>query len=897
MTRGRGMRDRGRRRRGRVRRWAGLVVAVASAGCAAPEGTVVTLDLDAGWRLRRDGDSTWVAATVPGSVHTDLMAAGVIPDPFADEHEPDLQWIEDADWTYHTIVDVDAKLLAEDRVALTFEGLDTYAAVRVNGRDVMRADNMFRPWSADVKDVLHPGANELEVRFTSPVREGARRAAESPWPIPHQEPDAKATRAFTRKAAYQYGWDWGPRYVTSGIWRPVHLDAWTGSRIRDVRVRTASLTPHEAQVLLDVEVESSAAGGVRVGASSPDGAFDPVLEGAEVRAGVDTVHLRARIPEPRLWWPRDLGEAHLYDVDVALTREKRWDRRHLRFGVRTLVLDTTTDAAGGAPPASTLGTAHAMPATLAGGPDGAVEPARFTFVVNGVPFFARGANVVPPDHFLPRVDSAGYARLLGDAAAANMNMVRVWGGGAYLPDVFYDLADALGILVWQDFMFANALVPGDSAFAASVASEAAYQVRRLRDHPSLALWCGNNEIAEAWGAWGWQDAYTPDVRTRVAAAYAHVFRGVLPDAVRTHDPATPYWPASPPMSWGRPEALIRGDSHYWGVWHGREPFHAYADKVPRFASEFGFQALPAPATLEAFDSVAPATLDDPGMRAHQKFPTGYDMMRMYMEREGWPAPPADSVDAFAYVSQLQQAEGVGLAMEAERRSWPRSAGSLYWQLDDSWPVVSWSGRDYFGRWKALHYRARDVFAPVVVVADSWADTVRVWAMADTGRVEGIVEVRTVEVDGGTPEVRATIPVILRGGDAPLTWSWPVDSLLDGAPRRRTVVEARLMNDRTRASRDLVFAVPPDSLELPDPGVRAVSVETGDGDGGWRVSLTAARFAYGVRLTLEGVGARFSDDYFHLLPGDSVAVLVTPDRPVPDLPRRLRVRTLAGVSRR
>ncbi len=350
---------------------------------------------------------------------------------------------------------------------------------------------------------------------------------------------------------------------------------------------------------------------------------------------------------------------------------------------------------------------------------------------------------------------------------------------------------------------------------------------------------------------------------------------------------------------------MRGDSHYWGVWHGREPFRSYAENVPRFASEFGFQALPAGATLEAFDSVAPSTLDDPGMRTHQKFVTtghftGYDMMRLYMEREGWPDPPPDSVDAFAYVSQLQQAEGVGLAFEADRRSWPHTAGSLYWQLNDSWPVVSWSGRDYFGRRKALEYKARDVFAPVTVLADLWADTLHVWALSDTGRVRGRVEMRTLDMGGGAPAVRTTMPATLMGGAAPLSWSWPVDSVLRGASARRTVIEARLMEegaagDAPPLSRDLAFAARPVELELPDPGVRILSADR-DGDA-WRVKVTADRFAYGIRLTVHGEGARFSDNDFSLLPGESRTVVVKPDRATPDLPDRLRVRTLAGVEGR
>jgi len=291
------------------------------------------------------------------------------------------------------------------------------------------------------------------------------------------------------------------------------------------------------------------------------------------------------------------------------------------------------------------------------------------------------------------------------------------------------------------------------------------------------------------------------------------------------------------------------------------------------------------------------------MQAHQKFVTtghftGYDMMRLYMRREGWPVPPDDSVDAFAYVSQLQQVEGVGLALEADRRAWPRTSGSLYWQLDDSWPVVSWSGRDYFGRRKALEYEARRVFAPVTVLADLWADTLHVWALSDTGRVRGRVEVRVLDMNGEAARVAAAMPVTLVGGVTPLSWSWPVDSVLRGAAARRTVIDARLMEEGAAAetapvSRDLAYAARPVELELPDPGMRILSAHR-DGDA-WTVKVTAERFAYGVHLTVDGEGARFSANDFSLLPGESRTVVVTPDRPTPDLPDRLRVRTLAGLT--
>jgi beta-mannosidase len=843
-------------------------LSVAAACGPRPRPAVTVLRLDQGWRFHGTSDTTWLAAQVPGTVHTDLLAAGRIPDPLTGLVEADLQWIEGEAWRYRLAFDVDPRLLEEDRLDLVFDGLDTYADVSLNGTPVLQADNMFRVWRVDVGEVLRGGTNTLEVRFRPPVTEGAARAVAHPWPIPHQEPDASATRAFSRKAAYQYGWDWGPRYVTSGIWRPVRLEAWSGVRITDTYVASVTAGPDAVEAVLVVELEVSAPGSVRVGVRSADHDFDAAVEDVEMAApGRAAVRKRLAFPGGELWWPRgsSQGRPRLYEVDVDAVQGRRWDRRSTRVGLRTVALDTTLDAEG----------------------------SRFLFFVNGTPVFARGANVVPPDHFTPRADSATYTRLLDDAVAANMNMVRVWGGGVYFPDVFYDLADERGLLVWHDFMFANTLVPGDSAFVASVAAEATDQVRRLRRHPSLALWCGNNEVAEGWANWGWRDEYDAGVAREVDAAYRRVFEDVLPAAVRAHAPDVPYWPSSPSIGWGHPGSLTGGDSHYWGVWWGMEPFRVYAEKIPRFASEFGFQALPEPATLARFagaEGSPPRSLTDPAMVAHQKHATGYETIRAYLDRD-WPVPPDDSLDAWSYVSQLAQAEGVGLALEAHRRSWPRTGGTLYWQLNDSWPVVSWSSVDAEGRWKALQYRAAHVFAPVAVLADAWADTVAVWVAADPGgETEGALTVRVRDFRGRVLSAHSAA-VAVDGSRSILGWRATVENLLPpGVDPRDVWVEAALTAGGATL-RDVAFLVPPKALRLPDPGVRVVAVEP-DG-AAWTVLLTADRFAYGVRLSLDGVGARIARNFFHLPAGDTVRVRVEPDAPTPDLPERLRVRWLGG----
>lgn len=867
--------DRGGRTRAGPVRWARLLALGMLAGASAcgprPSPALRVVDLDGRWQMRAASDSGWTPATVPGTVHTDLLAAGRIPDPLTGDHEAELGWIEREDWLYRRTFDVDARLLDEEAVELVFDGLDTFAEVLLNGRRVLEADNQFRSWRVDVRDAMLPGANTLEVRFASPVRVGRARAAASPWPIPHQEPDTSGTRAFVRKAAYHFGWDWGPRFVTSGIWRPVRLEAWSGVRITSARIATLAWSGDTAHVGLEVGLwaagpAGSAGGGtaVRVGVRSPEGAFSSVVEEVAAPAAGERADatLSLTIPAAERWWPLGAGEpaGRLYDVEVDAVVGKAWDRAERQLGLRTVALVTEPDATG----------------------------ESFRFEVNGRPIFARGANVVPPAHFTPDADSAVYARLLDDAVRANMNMLRVWGGGIYLPDVFYDLADARGLLIWQDFMFANTLVPEGEPFVASVEAEAREQVRRLRAHPSLALWCGNNEIAEGWANWGWRDAYGPQQARRVEATYARIFEDLLPRVVREEDPSTSYVPTSPRIGWGHPESLVRGDSHYWGVWWGMEPFRVYAQKVPRFASEFGFQALPDPVTVAAFGDPPPTRLSDPLLRAHEKHATGLETIRAYVERD-WPVPPDDSLDAWSYVTQLAQASGVGLALEAHRRSWPRTGGTLFWQLNDTWPVVSWSSVDVHGRWKALQHEAARVFAPVAVLADRWADTLAVWVASDTA-VAGTLVIRALDVDGHEL-ARRDVPVTSPG----LAWRGSRGALLPaGRDVRDVVVAATLRADDgdTPLARDVAFFVAPKELALPAPGIRAVSVAR-DG-ASWDVAVTAARFAFAVRLSVLGTGAFFSENDVHLLPGDTLRVRVTPESPTPDLPARLRLRSLADV---
>jgi beta-mannosidase len=549
-------------------------------------------------------------------------------------------------------------------------------------------------------------------------------------------------------------------------------------------------------------------------------------------------------------------EAELLDAGGEIL-----DRMDARLGLRTVELVTEPDSVG----------------------------ESFLFRVNGREIFARGANVIPLDHFTPRADSAAYRVLFDAAAHSNMNMLRVWGGGVYERDLFYDLADEYGILIWQDFMFANGLYPGDAEFLASVRAEARDQVRRLRNHPSVALWCGNNEIEEGWVNWGWQESlgYGPEETRAARAAYDALFHGVLPGVVEEMDPQRRYWPSSPSIGWGHPESLEQGDSHYWGVWWGREPFRVYAEKLPRFASEFGFQGYPHMATVEGFAEIGELGLDSPVMRAHQKHPTGVETIRLYLERElgplltdrllaraGWmgggeggSAVTRAGLRDFILASQLLQARGMAVALEAHRMS-PRTMGTLFWQLNDTWPVASWSSVDHFGRRKGLHYTARSAFAPLAVSLSKDGRIVRY--ASDSGQEQAArLEFAFATPEGGAP-TGGGWDVTVRPGRGRVLGELPVTSAPAG-----TVVGVRLVApDGTRLAR--ATGVLGRWEDLPaHPGGSGVEVNPA----GWhgdslRVDVRGTRVAVGVHLEADQDGY-WSDDFFDLLPGEERTLWFVP----------------------
>jgi beta-mannosidase len=624
------------------------------------------------WTFYQSGKNEKMKATVPGTVHTDLLANQPIPDPFLESNENEVQWIENEDWTYEVQFSLTAIERKKKHIDLIFEGLDTYAIVSLNGQTILEADNMYRTWKIDVKPFVK-AHNQLKIQFKSAVSKVNALAQKLPYQLPDDN------RVFARKAPYQFGWDWGPRLVTCGIWKPVKLQLWDAVRIDHVFHEQRSVSPKKAELIVHVAVTNSQLTTVELVVN----AQSQILN---LKKGNTQIEVPITIENPKFWWCNGLGQPNLYTFPIQLKQDGNIiEQRKLTLGIRTIELVQESDAKG----------------------------KSFYFKLNGKPVFMKGSNVIPPDSFVPRVTKAQWINLVENARLSNQNMLRVWGGGIYADDAFYQACDEKGIMVWQDFMFACALYPGDSSFLNSVENEVEDQVKRLQKHPSIALWCGNNESDEGWHNWGWQKKYNYSAldSAQIWNDYQRLFHQLIPNKLRQLLPENEYryWPSSPSIGWGRKESLTQGDSHYWGIWWGMEPFEKYNEKVGRFMSEYGFQGMPSLPTLEYLSNGESLSMQSKSIRHHQKHPTGYAIINEYMQRDFW--VPTD-FEKYHYVSQLLQARGIKIAIEAHRLAKPYCMGTLYWQLNDCWPVTSWSSLDYLGHWKASHYQIKESFAPV-----------------------------------------------------------------------------------------------------------------------------------------------------------------------------------------
>jgi beta-mannosidase len=801
-------------------------------GCKKETGIIKQTIAD--WQFRQSGDSVWLPAEVPGCVHIDLLKNEIIEDPYYGNNETKLQWIEKENWEYKALFEADDNLLKHIKTELIFEGLDTYADVYLNDSLILKADNMFREWAIECRKFLKTGENELLIKFISPVYNDSVKASMLPYKLPDE-------RAFTRKAPYQYGWDWGPRFVTSGIWKPVYIRAWDDARIADVQVVQNKFQPDTAFLTANFEIESVQKQGCKLQIFDSD-SESPIAElSASLFQGLNIIPFEFIIASPNLWWPNGMGDQYLYTLEFRIKTATSVDSIREKIGLRTVELVQEKDSVG----------------------------ESFFFRVNGIPVFMKGANYIPQDNFPSRVTDERYENVIQSVVDANMNMLRVWGGGIYENDIFYDLCDQKGLLVWQDFMFACNMYPGDTGFIENVKEETVQKVKRLRNHPCLALWCGNNEIDEGWHNWGWQKAlgYSLADSTEIWLNYLKIFEELLPKTLKSYSPYIPYIPSSPRIGWGHEEASNEGDMHYWGVWWGEEPFGIYEEKVGRFMSEYGFQGFPDIKTLDSCLGQEDLILSSNALLNHQKHPKGMELIQTYMERE-YKVP--ESFEDYAYVSQLVQAYGIRKAIEAHRRAMPVCMGTLYWQLNDCWQVISWSSTDYYHRWKALHYFVRDAYSDLLVSFESEKEIVKVFIVSDrltNTQVEFDLKIMdfegkifwesntNIEVQSSSSKAFANIDV-------------------RNVPMSNHFMIGKLLQSDSVLAMNCYYFVPPKDLRLPAIEIKK---EIEAVEEGYLIRLTSDKLAKNVFLCCDADGF-FSDNYFDLIPGETKRITFHTKRP-------------------
>jgi len=817
------------------------------------------MSLNGQWQFRQCGEQDWLPAQVPGCNFSDLYANGLINDPFYRDEEHNLQWVEHKDWEYKHIFTVDSVSLLHCELALVFEGLDTYCDVYLNGIHILASQNMFVGHRILCKQWVRAGDNELLIQFRSPINETMPQYLSNGFAYPAEnDKSQERLSVFTRKAPYHFGWDWGPRFVTSGIWRNVSLEYVDKTRIVDVHVRQRSVSAAQAELSFDVTLDSlfPVDGVIELSCDNVDG-IELVSCPVTINGKGESVHsVNVVVNQPKLWWPNGLGEPYLHQFHIRFVDKfGAVEQRILPVGIRTIEVINEQDKHG----------------------------ESFYLKVNGEPTFMKGANYIPSDSFLSRVSDEKYQRIFTDAVDANMNMLRVWGGGIYESDEFYRLADEHGILIWQDFMFACSLYPADEAFIDNVRQEVAYNVKRLRNHASLALWCGNNETEMGIEFWQWPTTfnYSNELYDRLKKEYNLLFNDVLPELTAYYDPDRFYFSSSPIGFWENREDDNRGDNHYWGVWHGEEPFEQYKHRVPRFMSEYGFQSFPMLSSVKRYSEPEDWHLDSSVMKTHQKHPRGNGLIAQYMRDE---FPVAKDFESFLYLSQVQQALGLKIAFEAHRSAMPFCMGSLYWQFNDCWPVASWSSIDYYGHWKALHYQAKRSFTPMSVFVEQQDAQLKIRLVSDKREsTECQLQLRLCTLTGEDVwQQTSDLVVAANSSNEYTTVNW--QEICAGYEISELVFVARLYSCQQSQStssmllhEDFHYFIPTKVQQLSKP---AFGVSCDYKDDVVLVTLVSDCVARQVHLsfnevitTEQSLAANFSDNFFDMLPKESKTVRI------------------------
>ncbi len=777
------------------------------------------------WEFKEKGSNKWYPAKPCSSVHTDLMKNKIIDDPFYGSNEKKYQWVGKKDWVYRTYFLVNKNILNYERIDIEFNGLDTYANVFLNKRLILKADNFFRMWVVNLNGLLKKGRNELIIEFESPEKRIAYMKKG------YYNGRITAEYIFVRKPAYHFGWDWGPRFVTMGIHKPIYLRLWKRVKIDDVYVNYLRVDKKKAVMEFEISLESLLNQKVEISIINKTDIIDREVK---LIKGKNLIRIRYEIENPKLWFPFNLGKPFLYDFKIRIEDKKRlfyqWEKK---IGIRKIRLVQKRDKYG----------------------------KSFYFEVNGIPVFIKGANYIPQDNFLSRVDKVRYERLIRNVKESNINMLRVWGGGFYENDIFYDLCDENGILVWQDLMFACAMYPNDRGFYENVKQEVIYNVRRLRNHPSLALWCGNNEIYEGWENWGWKKMYSKAEQKELYESYNRLFRRLIPDLLMKYDKQRNYIHTSPLTNWGG-EIKSEGDVHYWGIWHGNEAFENFQkmDKRARFFSEYGFQSFPSMFTINKFTKKIDRKLNSEVIKSHEKNSKGFEIIKKYM-KEYFIIP--GNFEDFVYVSQVLQAYGIGLGIETHRRLKPYCMGTMYWQLNDCWPVISWSSMDYYLKWKALQYKVKKLYSDVIISIINEDRDYKIFIVSDKLK-DFIAKLRLRLIDfNGKEIISYEKNLIVKADSSKPYFNLNFNEIFNKYSKNDILLYSELYDRRGKLIYDNYFYfVKPKDLNLKKA---KISYDIKRFENGFKIILKTNTLIKDLYIQSLNHSGFFSDNYFDLLP--------------------------------
>ncbi|MDP4181508.1 MAG: glycoside hydrolase family 2 protein [Bacillota bacterium] len=790
------------------------------------------LDLNGRWKMKRVDESQWIDATVPGSVYNDLLTQGKIEDPFYRDNEEAAYAISRFDYEYSKDFTVERDTIDYDFIILKCEGLDTLAEIFINGKSIAKTENMHRSYEFDVKHILKVGINTISIIFRSPVEYLNNRKKIKPiW-----SNFSDTSFSYLRKAHYMFGWDWGPTLPDMGIWRSIFIQSFNKQRIDEVYV---TQTHKDGKALLNFRVrldkDDDNIYDVRLTLTAPDGEkFEN-----NITMGKKEEHIELVINRPLLWWPMGYGEQNLYNFEVVVSNVGvELDSNSMRIGLRTVTISQKDDEWG----------------------------RSFAYMVNGIEIFAKGANFVPMDSLLARRSAERTEKLIKSCVEANFNSIRVWGGAYYPENYFFDLCDEYGLVVWQDLMFACGVYDFFGKFKEEVIEEVVQNMKRIRHHACLGLWCGNNEMEQGWCEWDMKES---EERKQY---YIDQFEEVLPKVARETDPNTFYWLASPSSFGGfaRPNDENYGDMHDWSVWHCREPIIEYRKRFPRFMSEFGLQSFPSRKTVESFTLPADRNIFSHVMEKHQKSGTGNEKI-MYYISQYFRYP--DSFDSLLYISQLIQAEGIRYGVEHWRRNRGRCMGAIYWQLNDCWPVASWSSIDSFGRWKALHYAAKRFYAPVLASACEEGECVSLHVTNDTlNTVNATLKWRLIDSSTTSELLQAENQISVQPLTAVECAKLDFSETLNTDEKKRNIyLDFKLVEGESTISSGAVLFAPAKHFNFRNPHLEVVVSEEADS---FKVTVKAECFAKYIELDLKETDCIFSDNYFDLSGRETKDVFVT-----------------------